>query len=220
MGQTSFHASQNRLPWESRGDGFIRASPRFPILHTHLHTPTVQRHTHKHTCKHACMHTGASLLLFTLSKPALKDNKHTVNNMWIGTGCREAQWSKQIRIGDLFVSVCAHLGVCALFTFEEELYLSSVEITVRYALKTSYCGDGSAHSTALPQSLWDGTVWDITGRIPWEREISFLFILSGSDKTRATSSPPLPQLKHTHIHKQRACKHESRLLLKSNINFF
>lgn len=51
-----------------------------------------------------------------------------------------------------------NLGVCALFTFEEELYLSNVKITVRYALKTSYCGDGSAHSTALPQSLRDGTV--------------------------------------------------------------
>lgn len=45
-----------------------------------------------------------------------------------------------------------HTKVCALFTFEE-LYLSNVKITVRYALKTSHCGDRSAHSTALPQSL-------------------------------------------------------------------
>lgn len=93
--------------------------------------------------------------------------------------------------------------MCALFTFEEELYLSKVEITVRYALKTSYCRDGSAHSTALPQSLWDGTVSDITGRIPWKREISFLFILSGSDKTHATS--PFSHLEHTHVHTQTAC---------------
>lgn len=101
------------------------------------------------------------------------------------------------------LSECANVGMCALFTFEEELYLSKVEITVRYALKTSYCRDGSAHSTALPQSLWDRTVSDITGRIPLKREISFLFILSGSDKTHATS--PLSQLEHTHVHTQTAC---------------
>lgn len=92
---------------------------------------------------------------------------------------------------------CVH---CAF----EGLYLSNVTVTVRCALKTSYCGDKSAHSTALPQSLWDGTVWDITGG--GEREISFLFILSGSAKTSTTPhNPPFPpysfQLKHT----QTAC---------------
>lgn len=67
------------------------------------------------------------------------------------------------------LSVCARERLCSLFIFKEELQLCDVRITVRYARKITYCR----------QSLWDGSVSDITGRIPWKREISFLFILSG-----------------------------------------
>lgn len=52
------------------------------------------------------------------------------------------------------------------------------------------------HSTALPQILWEKTVWD---RIPWKQKISFLLILCGSDKAHITpyTQPPTIQLKHT-----------------------
>lgn len=192
-------------------------------LHAHrfgIHTCT---HLQKYTQTHlqTCMLVLWDFLLLTLSKPALKDNKRTMNNMQFRARCREVEWSKQIRIKNVSMSMClyAHLSLCALFTFEEELYLFSAKITVRYALKTSYCRDGSAHSTTLSQSLWDRTVWDITGRIPWKREISFVFTLSESDKAR-TTSPSLSLNTHTHIHKQCGTKHESWLVLKSNMNFF
>lgn len=91
------------------------------------------------------------MLLFALRKPAI--NNYTMNNMQSKTRSRKVQWSKQIRIVNLSMSVClyAHLDLCPLFPFEEELYLFSAEITVRR--KTFYCRDGTEHTAALPQSL-------------------------------------------------------------------
>lgn len=98
MGQTSFQASQNRLRWETWET----------VLSDCLHAPWFCIHTctriqkYTHASMHACI-PGLSCCCLRRAKPALKDNKHSANNIWIRTRSTEAQWTEQMRIG-LFAS--------------------------------------------------------------------------------------------------------------------
>lgn len=74
-GADFFQASQHSLPWES-GRGSYQSVSMLPDF---AHTPAQRMHLQKYTL--TSMHTPGAAVLFTLSKPALKDNKHTVNNM-------------------------------------------------------------------------------------------------------------------------------------------
>lgn len=77
--------------------------------------------------------------------------------------------------------------VCIFFIhLRQGLHLSDEETRARYARKTSHREDESAHSTALPQSHWEKTVWDtqFPGRGRLASYSSF------QDLTRRASPPP------------------------------
>lgn len=132
---------------ENLREGFIRGSPCSLILNSEIHTLT-----------RTYIHQG---FLVDYTVQTCFERYHIMNNR-IKTSCRETQWSKQIRIKGLFVTVClyVHIKECTLFTFEG-LYLSNVKVTLRYALKTHtplhfHSPSETEQSETSPGSLREG----------------------------------------------------------------